>query len=162
MDETEKEDGEMAKDALLLLLLLLLVVGVAGSVCPLLLGGRMHDAKAAKWRGKHPCRDSLIPAASGYISTSNKMKRQTSMNGSSVEWDPELPLAARSYSKEARRNKQFFDCDDIHESTTRVLGTSMGFVSYGLWRKRKCFSDLSNSIYNYDPFNCPFPIKGHL
>jgi hypothetical protein len=59
-EETEKDDGEMAKVALLLLLL-----GVVDSGCPQLLEGRMHDAKAAKWRGKHPCRDSLIPAASG-------------------------------------------------------------------------------------------------
>jgi hypothetical protein len=46
---------------------------------------RMQEANAAKWSGKQPCRDSLVPAASGYIWTSNKMNLHTSINGSSVE-----------------------------------------------------------------------------
>jgi hypothetical protein len=46
---------------------------------------RIQEANAAKWRGKHPCRDSLVPAASGYIWTKVRMKRHTSMNGSSIE-----------------------------------------------------------------------------
>ena len=45
----------------------------------------VQEAKAAKCRGKQPCRDSLIPAASGYNSINNKIKLQTSMNGSVVE-----------------------------------------------------------------------------
>ena len=64
--------------------------------------GRIQDAKAARCSGKHPCRVSLIPQASGKISTNNSIKRQASTNGSSsmaaVSWYlTVLALAARSY-----------------------------------------------------------------
>ena len=54
------------------------------TVHPLLLSeGRVQDAKAARCSGKQPCRVSLSPQASGYISTNNRIKRQASTNGSS-------------------------------------------------------------------------------
>ena len=58
MDEVEKEDGDTEWP------LLFVVVGV-GKSWTVPDDGRMQEANAAKWRGKHPCRDSLIPAASG-------------------------------------------------------------------------------------------------
>ena len=43
---------------------------------------KVQEAKAAKCRGKQPCLDSLIPAASGYNSISKRIKLQTSIKGS--------------------------------------------------------------------------------
>lgn len=44
-----------------------------------------HDAKAARCNGKHPCRHSRKPAASGYNDISSMMKRQTSTKPSSCD-----------------------------------------------------------------------------
>ena len=44
---------------------------------------RVHDAKAARCSGKQPCRVSLSRQASGFISIKTRIKRQSSMNGSS-------------------------------------------------------------------------------
>lgn len=46
---------------------------------------KVQEAKAAKCRGKQPCLDSLMPAASGYNSTNKRIKLQTSIKGSVVE-----------------------------------------------------------------------------
>jgi hypothetical protein len=49
------------------------------SVCPI------HEANAARCKGRQPCLDSLIPAASGYNCIKSKVNRHTSMKGSSSE-----------------------------------------------------------------------------
>ena len=46
--------------------------------------GRVQDANAARCNGRQPWRDSLILAASGYISISMRMNLHTSMNGSDL------------------------------------------------------------------------------
>lgn len=44
--------------------------------------GKVHEANAAKCNGRQPCRDSLMLAASGCISSNKRMNLHTSMNGS--------------------------------------------------------------------------------
>lgn len=44
--------------------------------------GRVQEANAARCSGRHPWRDSLILAASGYISIIIRMNLHTSMKGS--------------------------------------------------------------------------------
>lgn len=106
MDTVEKEDGDEEG-----------AVGSCMSPPPLLAAaaptaaaddgdvaeddGCIQEAKAARCNGRHPCRVSLIPAASGYNSTSKRMNRHTSINGS-TELFPGIELACRSYKGRAR------------------------------------------------------------
>ena len=75
----------------------LLLLSFSSTVALFELEDRVQDAKAARCSGKQPCRVSLSLQASGFKSIRKRMKRQTSINGSSSVSVTVLPPAVRSY-----------------------------------------------------------------
>ena len=59
-----------------------LAVGLAEACSPLDRGAQV--AKAARWRGRHPCRVSRCDAASGYSRMRMRMNRHAATYGSSA------------------------------------------------------------------------------